>query len=535
MADQLEYVVRNALMVCDKGAAPAFFLPTHNTHIKIQGCLVANKLDKQPLVNIPTFGICSLTQKPCVPGCTEWQKTYKLRVKGQETLLFRSDMPCSLGGKIQFVTSGQVPLPDDAMEDIKSLQEQGSKTDEDEGWGWLDTVELIPVVGSVVGAVREGMKGNWGMMAMNIGFLALDIAGLVSFGTTTAASSAGKAAVKAGVKVAAKSAAKTVAKQVGKSGLKTAVKLTAKGARKAFCKSIDKIVGKASVGHVCVFACFPAGTKINTAFGLKNIEDIKTGDRVWSYDELTGETGLQEIVQTMVRESDHTVELYTKEEIIETTAEHPFLTENGWKDAADLQTGDRIKSRNEEDIEIKDVKFSYKPRKVYNFEVSNWHTYFVGALQWLVHNACLKELARKGIEYAQRILRGIKFNKVMAEKLGKKEFSHEVWLKGMKRRVDTVAKNGKKVISRKATQLHKVTKETAEKYIDEVAGYKGQGVQNPGRMDKGISKIGDDAKTILSVPKQEKPIPKNIKQYAKKKGVDIKEERDITMDNLKNW
>ena len=51
MADQLEYVVRNALMVCDKGAAPAFFLPTHNTHIKIQGCLVANKLDKQPLVN----------------------------------------------------------------------------------------------------------------------------------------------------------------------------------------------------------------------------------------------------------------------------------------------------------------------------------------------------------------------------------------------------------------------------------------------------------------------------------------------------
>ena len=49
MADQLEYVVRNALMVCDKGAAPAFFLPTHNTHIKIQGCLVANKLDSNRL------------------------------------------------------------------------------------------------------------------------------------------------------------------------------------------------------------------------------------------------------------------------------------------------------------------------------------------------------------------------------------------------------------------------------------------------------------------------------------------------------
>ena len=397
MADQLEYVVRNALMVCDKGAAPAFFLPTHNTHIKIQGCLVANKLDKQPLVNIPTFGICSLTQKPCIPGCTEWQKTYKLRIKGQEALLFRSEMPCSLGGKINFVTSGQIPLPLDAMEDIKALQEQGAKKDEDEGWGWLDTVELIPVVGSIVGAVREGLKGNWGMMAMNIGFLALDIAGVISFGATTAASSAGKAAVKAGVKVAAKSAAKAVAKQVGKSGLKTAMKLTAKGARKAFTKSIDKIVGKASVGKVCVFACFPAGTKINTDSGLKNIEEIKTGDKVWSYNELTGETGLQKIVRTMVRESDHTIELYTKEEIIETTAEHPFLTESGWKDAADLQIGDRIKSRNKEDIKIKDIKFSYKPKKVYNFEVANWHTYFVGTLAWLVHNAkkCLSGIVKK--------------------------------------------------------------------------------------------------------------------------------------------
>jgi len=67
------------------------------------------------------------------------------------------------------------------------------------------------------------------------------------------------------------------------------------------------------------------------------------------------------------------------------------------KDVADLQAGDRVRSRNEEDVGIKNVKFSYKPRKVYNFEVSNWHTYFVGALQWLVHNAkkCLSELPQQ--------------------------------------------------------------------------------------------------------------------------------------------
>ena len=50
-----------------------------------------------------------------------------------------------------------------------------------------------------------------------------------------------------------------------------------------------------------------------------------------------------------------------------------------------------------EDVEIKDVKFSYKPKKVYNFEVSNWHTYFVGALAWIVHNAkkCLSGIVKK--------------------------------------------------------------------------------------------------------------------------------------------
>ncbi|WP_080732440.1 polymorphic toxin-type HINT domain-containing protein [Porphyromonas gulae] len=386
MTDELEYVVKDALMICDKGAAPGFFRPTHNMHIKISGCLVTNRMDMLPVVNIPTFGVCACTGCACMPAPTMWQKTYKAKVKGQETLLARSYMPCALGGKIQFVTSGQIPLPPDALEDIKELQENGEQ-EEEEGWGWLDTLELVPVVGSIVGAVREGMKGNWGMMAMNIGFLVMDVAGIVSLGATTAAATAGKAAVKAGVKVAAKTAAKTVAKQTGKTGLKTGLKLTAKGAAKTFTKSIDKIIGKASMGKLCVFACFPAGTKVHTDEGLKNIEDIRAGDRVWSYNEETGEQSLQEVLQTNVRESDHTVELYTDGEKIETTAEHPFYTEEGWKDAADLQAGDRIVSRSGNPIEIKEVSFQYNPKKVYNFEVSNWHTYFVGALAWLVHNA----------------------------------------------------------------------------------------------------------------------------------------------------
>lgn len=527
MAEPLEYVVKDALMMCDKGTAPGFFRPLYNPTTKVSGCLVTTVMDKLPIVNIPSFAICSLTQKPCIPVPTEWQNPYQVKVRGQKTLLMRSCMNCSLGGKIEFVTSGQIPLPADALNDIKAMQEAGAKKEE-EGWGWLDTLELVPVVGSIVGAVREGAKGNWGMMALNIGFLAMDIAGLVTFGGTTAASTAAKSTIKAGTKIVAKSVAKTAAKQVGKSGLKTGLKLTAKGAAKAFKSSIDDIVRVSSKGKLCVFACFPAGTKVHTGTGMKNIEEIQVGEMVWTYNEETREVSLQEVVQTMERESDHTVLLYTHDEVIETTAQHPFYTPKGWTDAGELVEGDSIQTKNDEPVRINKVEFKYEPKKVYNFEVGDWHTYFVGTLAWLVHNVCLPVLARGGVEYAQRILKGIKFNKTMEAKLGD-EFWREVWLKGMKQRIDSVAKNGMKVISRKATQLSEISFDTAKKYIDEVAGYAKKTAQNTKKT------INENAETILQIPKQEKPIPKDVADYAINMGVKIDEVNDVSMDMLKNW
>ena len=252
MADELEYVVHGALMVCDKGTAPGFFNPTYNAKTKVGGCLVTTAMDKLPITNIPSFTVCSISQKPCIPVPTEWENTYKVKVQGQDTLLARSCMKCGLGGKIEFVTSGQVPLPQDALDDIKAMQEAGAEPEEDDGLSWWDAAELIPVIGSGIGIVREAKKGHWLMAAANVGFLISDIAGVVSFGATTAASTAGKTALKGGTKIAAKSASKAAAKKVGKSGLKTALKLTAKGAKEKFKKSIDDIIkyvrkGKKSV------------------------------------------------------------------------------------------------------------------------------------------------------------------------------------------------------------------------------------------------------------------------------------------------
>ena len=68
MPDELEYIVNDAIVQCDKGAKPNYFKSTYNTHIKIMGCLAATRVDKIPLVNIPEFGICAVPIAEFVTG-----------------------------------------------------------------------------------------------------------------------------------------------------------------------------------------------------------------------------------------------------------------------------------------------------------------------------------------------------------------------------------------------------------------------------------------------------------------------------------
>ena len=73
----------------------------------------------------------------------------------------------------------------------------------------------------------------------------------------------------------------------------------------------------------------------------------------------------------MQNESDHTISLYTETKVIETTAMHPFYTEEGWKDASELKEGDKILTKEQEKVEIKKVEYNYEPKKVFNFEVED--------------------------------------------------------------------------------------------------------------------------------------------------------------------
>ena len=138
-------------------------------------------------------------------------------------------------------------------------------------------------------------------------------------------------------------------------------------------------------------SCFVAGTLIVTESGDKPIEEIEIGDKVYSQDVETGEKVYKEVKNVFINEADTIVHLKVNGEEIDTTESHPFWVEEGWVSARDLNIGDIVTLANGEKAEITDVTVEKldNPVKVYNFEVEDYHTYFVSEVGVLVHNTCL--------------------------------------------------------------------------------------------------------------------------------------------------
>jgi Pretoxin HINT domain len=131
------------------------------------------------------------------------------------------------------------------------------------------------------------------------------------------------------------------------------------------------------------------GTPVTTASGEKPIEQIKAGDLVWSWDELTGEFELEKVVGTHVRQVGSEVMVRTADETITATLTHPFRVANkGWVQAGDLQAGDQFISLTGDTETVTETTTTNATALVYNFEVENTHTYFVGQQPILVHNSC---------------------------------------------------------------------------------------------------------------------------------------------------
>ncbi|HEY0097929.1 MAG TPA: polymorphic toxin-type HINT domain-containing protein [Pyrinomonadaceae bacterium] len=185
------------------------------------------------------------------------------------------------------------------------------------------------------------------------------------------------------------------------SGVKSLFNLGAKGI-KSIVASLTDDAGRALADDAVKHAnCFVAGTPVHTIEGLKAIEEIKPGDQVLSWNEKTQRVEYKTVVRTFANRASALVVLSIAGEStpLTTTPGHPFYVrrardslkvadedDGAWILAVSLRAGDEVRRPDGQWVRIDDVTQRAETTTVYNFEVADNHTYYVGDAGVLVHN-----------------------------------------------------------------------------------------------------------------------------------------------------
>ncbi len=103
------------------------------------------------------------------------------------------------------------------------------------------------------------------------------------------------------------------------------------------------------------------------------------------------ETSNKAVLETYVRETDKLVHLTVNGEEIVSTYDHPYYVKGkGFVSSEALWIGAKLVDNNGQTLRVEQIYreiLDDKTEKVYNFKVGEYHTYFVGEQEILVHNA----------------------------------------------------------------------------------------------------------------------------------------------------
>jgi RHS repeat-associated protein len=166
--------------------------------------------------------------------------------------------------------------------------------------------------------------------------------------------------------------------------------------------------GSGFLGGLGLSNCFVAGTPVQMANGkTKPIEQVKRGDRVASRDGISGRTQSKRVLRSFVHKNAQTLILrIANGEHITATPGHPFFVQGrGFVLAGHLAVGNAIVTRAGPAVKIVDIERHTKRATVYNFEVADFHTYFVGSTAgglW-VHNASLPDCIQLASDTIERL------------------------------------------------------------------------------------------------------------------------------------
>ncbi len=160
--------------------------------------------------------------------------------------------------------------------------------------------------------------------------------------------------------------------------------------------------------------CFPAGTLVACANGLKKIEEVNGGEAVWSYDFTAGEWVLRhvEMTHTGIFSGQFITLQFEDGTILEVTEDHPIWVTEGenldaraplkfhdayeesglslpgrWVHSQELQVGDKVYVRSGSQLRVERITIREDRAPVYNLSVSGLPYYAVGPLGILVHNS----------------------------------------------------------------------------------------------------------------------------------------------------
>ena len=164
--------------------------------------------------------------------------------------------------------------------------------------------------------------------------------------------------------------------------------------------------------------CFVAGTTVKLKEGYCPIEEVRAGDLVWSENPENGERKLKKVVRTFKNTTDELIHVFVDCDEIITTPEHPFYVPfKGWVSATELRAGDILVTQSGKYVIIGKVEHETLelPVVVYNFEVEDFHTYYVGGSSVLVHNACERMGRQNGNAPRNNQAQNRQFNSVVKE------------------------------------------------------------------------------------------------------------------------
>jgi uncharacterized protein YlzI (FlbEa/FlbD family) len=127
--------------------------------------------------------------------------------------------------------------------------------------------------------------------------------------------------------------------------------------------------------------CFLEDTKISLGKETKNIQDIKIGDIVQSYDTNEDKIVRSKVINVFKSDAKNYFLINKKWKV---TSEHPFWINSEWKKVSDITKGDLLMLDTKKFIVVESIQEIEESVSVYNIEVDAYNNYFANGA--LVHN-----------------------------------------------------------------------------------------------------------------------------------------------------